>query len=208
MSSRDLLLELHQELESLVGSLPLTAHYTDIVPGEGTVGASILFIGEAPGFQETVERRPFVGRSGKLLRNTIETVGLEPNQYYITNIVKARPPENRDPLPQEIAAYKPFLDREIEILSPAVVVTLGRLSMAKFLPNVKISQVHGKLHKVLWNGKRVFVLPMYHPAAALRATRVKDAFIADFSKIQNILTWIDKQVQEDTFEESMVEALI
>lgn len=175
--------------------LPLADKEDDIVPGEGTLAAEVLLIGEAPGYNETVERRPFVGRSGKLLRKTLVEVGLQPETVYISNIVKARPPENRDPTPQEIAAYKPFLDEEIKLLKPIVIVTLGRFSMQKFLPDVKISQVHGRLHKAIWNGEKIFVLPMYHPAAALRSTTVTNAFIADFQKIQKIIDWVHNQTE-------------
>lgn len=187
------LAQLNQKLEANFANLPLVNKKEDIVPGEGQLGATIMMIGEAPGFNEAVQRRPFVGRSGQLLRQTISTVGLDLKDIYISNIVKARPPENRDPSPQEIAAFKPYLDEEIEILEPKLIVTLGRFSLNKFLPNVKISAVHGRLHKVSWNGKKIFVLPMYHPAAALRGTQVKNQFIADFAKINKILLWIDDQ---------------
>lgn len=187
------LAQLNQKLEANFSNLPLVNKKEDIVPGEGQLGATIMMIGEAPGFNEAVQRRPFVGRSGQLLRQTISAVGLDPKDIYISNIVKARPPENRDPSPQEIAAFKPYLDEEIEILEPKLIVTLGRFSLNKFLPNVKISSVHGRLHKVSWNGKKIFVLPMYHPAAALRGTQVKNQFIADFAKINKILLWIDDQ---------------
>lgn len=185
--------QLNQKLEANFANLPLVSKKEDIVPGEGKLGATIMMIGEAPGFNEAVQRRPFVGRSGQLLRQTISTVGLDLKDIYISNIVKVRPPENRDPLPQEIEAFKPYLDEEIEILEPKLIVTLGRFSLNKFLPNVKISAVHGRLHKVSWNGKKLFVLPMYHPAAALRGTQVKNQFVADFAKINKILLWIEDQ---------------
>ena len=191
------------ELEDLAGELPLTEAAKDIVPGEGSPNAEILFIGEAPGYHESVERRPFVGRSGKLLRQVISEIDLEKGQYYISNIVKARPPENRDPEPEEILAYRPFLNKEIEILAPKLVVTLGRFSMAKFLLDVKISQVHGRLHQVDWLGKRLFVLPMYHPAAALRSTKMKEAFIKDMQKIPKVLSWIKEQENVETLAESV-----
>jgi len=191
------------ELEDLAGELPLTEAARDIVPGEGSPIAEILFIGEAPGYHESIERRPFVGRSGKLLRQVISEIDLEKGQYYISNIVKARPPENRDPEPEEILAYRPFLNKEIEILAPKLVVTLGRFSMAKFLLDVKISQVHGRLHQVDWLGKRLFVLPMYHPAAALRSTKMKEAFIKDMQKIPKVLSWIKEQENVETLAESV-----
>ncbi|PIR61876.1 MAG: uracil-DNA glycosylase [Candidatus Pacebacteria bacterium CG_4_10_14_0_8_um_filter_43_12] len=193
MDSAALLKALYQELEQAVPQLPLGQTAKDIVPGEGAADAQIMFIGEAPGYHESVERRPFVGVSGKFLRKTITEVGLGSELYYISNIVKVRPPANRDPLPEEILAFKPFLDREIEALKPKLVVTLGRFSMAKFLPEVKISQVHGRIHRLRWNGKIIYVLPMFHPAAALRATRVKDQFIEDMKKLPKVLQWLKDQ---------------
>jgi uracil-DNA glycosylase family 4 len=164
-----------------------------IVPGEGSPTAKILFIGEAPGRQETIEGRPFVGRSGKLLRQVLEQMSLSAEDYYISNIVKVRPPENRDPTREEIAAFRPYLDAEIAMLQPKLIVTLGRFSMAKFLPDVKISQVHGRLHQVVWNEQNQYVLPMYHPAAALRSTKTKELFVADMQKIPKVLVWIEEQ---------------
>lgn len=198
---------LNQRLEESYRSLPLVSKKEDIVPGEGKIGATIMMIGEAPGFHESVQRRPFVGRSGQLLRKTVAEIGLATDSIYISNIVKARPPENRDPTPEEIFAYKPFLDEEIEILSPKLIVTLGRFSLNKFLPEVRISGVHGRLHKIDWNKKTRFVLPMYHPAAALRGTQIKNQFIADFAKIPKILAWIDGQAEHLAMEEEIKNAL-
>lgn len=186
---------LYAELEAKAGSLPLTTTANDIVPGEGSSESEVFLIGEAPGAKEQELRRPFVGRSGKLLRKTLEEIGLSPDQVYIGNIVKARPPENRDPSPAEIKAFKPYLDKEIEILQPLLIVTLGRFSMAKFLPEVKISQVHGRPHKVTWQERTLYVLPMYHPAAALRATKIKDSFVNDMKKIKPFIKWINEQKQ-------------
>jgi uracil-DNA glycosylase family 4 len=190
LSQAEQLAALYTQLESVATTLPLATRPHDIVPGEGAPSAEIMFIGEAPGYHESVERRPFVGRSGQLFRKVLEEVGIPQTEVYISNIVKVRPPDNRDPLPAEIAAYKPYLDQEITIIQPKVIVTLGRLSMAKFLPNVKVSQVHGRLHKVTWQGQPLFVLPMYHPAAALRAPQVKTSFIQDFKKLPKVLDWI------------------
>jgi DNA polymerase len=190
---------LYQRLESAASkkSLPLAEAATDIVPGEGPATAEVIFIGEAPGAQEAVDRRPFVGRSGKLFRKVLEEEsGIQPSQVYISNIVKVRPPDNRDPNIEELEAYKEYLDEEIKILAPKLIVTLGRFSMAKFLPSVKISQVHGRLHKVQYEGSTYYILPMYHPAAALRATKTKNAFIEDFKKIPKIIPWIKEQQQK------------
>lgn len=190
------LLNIYKQLEAdaKAGKLPLAKVSQDTIPGEGSPTAKILFVGEAPGAQEQIERQPFVGRSGKLFRKILEEEsGIKPEQTYISNIVKARPPDNRDPHVEELSAYKKYLDKEIEILQPELIVTLGRFSMAKFLPDVKISQVHGKLHKAKWEGKLNYVLPMYHPAAALRSTKTKNAFIEDIKKVVKIIPWIKEQ---------------
>lgn len=199
---------LYQQLEQEYFQLPLAESVQDIIPGEGSAQAEILFIGEAPGYHETVLRRPFVGRSGQLFRKVLtEESQIPESSVYISNIVKARPPENRDPTPEEIAAYKPYLDAEIEILEPTLIVTLGRLSMGKFLPEVKISQVHGRLHRIALSNKTMYILPMYHPAAALRSTATKTAFIADFKKIPKIIDWIQAKQKEKEIENAVIEHL-
>lgn len=186
--------KLYADLEKKAPKLPLARRAEDIVPGEGPATAEVLFIGEAPGAEEAIQRRPFVGRSGQLFRRVLNREsGINPEQVYISNIVKVRPPDNRDPNIEELAAYKPYLDAEIEILQPKLIVTLGRFSMNKFLPGAKISKIHGRLHRVSWDGKVNYVLPMYHPAAALRATRTKEAFVADFKKIPKIIPWVTEQ---------------
>jgi uracil-DNA glycosylase len=205
MSKVKQLQQLYQELENVASTLPLAESAKDIVPGEGKAEAAVLLIGEAPGFNEQQQRRPFVGRSGQLLRKTLEEVGLPPAEVYIANIVKARPPDNRDPLPAEIKAYKPYLDSEIAIIQPKLIVTLGRFSMAKFLPDAYISQVHGRLHKVTWQGKPLYVLPMYHPAAALRGNNIKASFVADMAKIPKVLAWIDQQLEAAAVEDHVRE---
>jgi len=207
MLKADDLKTLELSLEESFSTLPLAEKPEDIVHGEGNQQAEVMMIGEAPGFYEARDRRPFVGRSGQLLRKVMREVGLDPAQVFISNIVKVRPPDNRDPKPDEILAYKPFLDREIELIDPKLIVTLGRFSMAKFLPDVKISQVHGRLHKIKWNDKTLFILPMYHPAAALRATRVKDSFIKDFKKINKIIDWLEKQEEVMEFKEEIKDSL-
>ena len=199
---------LKADLEKNFQSLPLVEKPTDIIHGEGNESASVMLIGEAPGYYESVQRRPFVGRSGQLLRKVLAESGLDEKQVYISNIVKVRPPDNRDPLPEEILAFKPYLDAEIKLIKPKLIVTLGRFSMAKFLPEVKVSQVHGRLHKIRWNDQTLFILPMYHPAAALRASRVKDSFIKDFAKIVKIVDWVEKAKEEDGFSEIVKEALL
>ena len=187
------LAKIQQELELAVNSLPIATQAADLVFGEGNPNSEIVLIGEAPGYNEHVQRRPFVGRSGKLLREVLAQVGFPPESVYITNIVKARPPDNRDPSPEEILAYRPFLDQEIRVIQPKLIVTLGRFSMAKFLPDVKISQVHGRLHKINWHDQVLYILPMYHPAAALRSTKMKESFVTDFEKLSKILAWVEEQ---------------
>lgn len=199
--------KLQIELEACIEDLPLAKRAEDIVHGEGQVPAKIMMIGEAPGYNEVVQRRPFVGRSGQLLRQVMKQVKLLEDQVFISNIVKARPPDNRDPSPEEILAYKPFLDREIELVNPILMVTLGRYSMAKFLPDVFISQVHGRLHRVKWNDRWLYVLPMYHPAAGLRSTQVKESFINDFKKIQKIMEWVEHRKEIDVMKEEVAGAL-
>ncbi|MDO8752042.1 MAG: uracil-DNA glycosylase [Candidatus Wolfebacteria bacterium] len=134
--------------------------------GEGNVDSPVVFIGEAPGFHENEERRPFIGRGGQLLRKNIRAIGWKEADVYITNIVKRRPPDNRDPLPEEIEAYKPYLARQIEILAPKIIVPLGRFSMNYFLPAAKITRDQGKVFRA----GNLFIVPMLHPAAALRGT--------------------------------------
>lgn len=199
---------LYSKLESQAATLPLATEAKDIVPGEGSATAKVMFIGEAPGYNEAVQRRPFVGRSGQLFRKVLTELGMDEKDVYISNIVKVRPPENRDPTPKEIAAYKPYLNQEIEIINPNLIVTLGRLSMGKFLPDVKVSQVHGRLHKITWNGRILYVLPMYHPAAALRAPQVKEAFVSDFQKLPKLLMWIEQKIEGDTLTSDIKEVLL
>ncbi len=171
-------------------SLPLAAGNNPVF-GEGSQSASILAIGEAPGFHENQEGRPFVGRSGKLLRRLLSESGIDPESIYITNVVKHRPPENRDPTEEEIEAYRPYLDRQIELIRPKIIVTLGRFSMNKFLPRAKISMIHGQAHWLQIAGQKTMVIPMFHPAAALRGTTVMNQFKEDFVKLKNALEYFE-----------------
>ncbi|HEX7017737.1 MAG TPA: uracil-DNA glycosylase [Patescibacteria group bacterium] len=208
MDKAQALRDLYADLEKTAPSLPLATKASDIVPGEGNPDADIFFIGEAPGYHESVQRRPFVGVSGKFLRKTMTEVGLNEEDVYIGNIVKVRPPDNRDPSPAEILAYKQYLDQEIEIIEPLLIVTLGRFSMAKFLPDVKISQVHGRLHKVVWNQKALFVFPMYHPAAALRGTKMRESFATDMKKVPKVLKWVQQQQETIALESDVKDILL
>ncbi len=180
-------------------SLPLRSGATQLVFGEGNPDADIYFLGEAPGFHEDQQGRPFVGMAGKLLNQTLEEIGLKREDVYISNVVRFRPPGNRDPEPSELAAFAPYVDQEIEIVNPILIVTLGRFSMGKFIPDVRISQVHGHSRYVDLKGRKVLVLPMYHPAAALRAGEILKLFKEDFQKIPQLL----KSVQIERVEEPM-----
>jgi uracil-DNA glycosylase len=149
------------------------------VPGEGAPDSEVMFIGEGPGFFENEQGRPFVGQAGKLLDELLAKVSLVRAQVFITNVVKCRPPGNRDPLPEELAACDNYLERQIAAIDPRVIVTLGRFSMAKFLQNVKISDVHGQSCWV----KGKLIVPMYHPAAALHQPTLKPALFKDFERL-------------------------
>ncbi len=208
MSKADQLSKVYEQLEKDLPKLPLGNIGENTVPGNGDPDSEIMFIGEAPGYYESVERKPFVGRSGQLFVNTSAELGYPREKVYITNIVKIRPPENRDPLPAEIAAFRTYLDQEIDIIKPKLIVTLGRFSMQKFLPEVKISQVHGRLHKVMWKKQTQYVLPMYHPAAALRNPQTKASFVSDFQKIPKIIEWLHNKSEGDSLEASIKEALL
>lgn len=153
------------------------------VPGEGPENATIMFIGEAPGYHENEQGRPFVGNAGHFLDQLLASIGLKRTDVYITNIVKCRPPQNRDPMPDEIAACAPYLDRQIALIKPKMIVTLGRYSMAKFFPGESISKIHGQPRKR--NG--IIYFPMYHPAAALHQPSLRSAVEADMLKIPQIL---------------------
>ena len=175
------LAELEKEIKS-DQSLPLFGQ-ANLVFGEGNPEAEVLFIGEAPGFHEDRLSRPFVGRAGQLLDKLLAMISWPRESVYITNIVKRRPPENRDPLPEEISAYKPYLDRQIKIINPKIIAALGRFAMNYFLPDAKISKDHG----VAQYAGDCLILPLYHPAAALRSTQVLKDLEADFKKLPEIL---------------------
>ncbi len=157
----------------------LSASRKKAVPGEGPAHAEMMLIGEGPGFYENQEGRPFVGTSGQYLDELLQKAGVARKDVFITNVVKCRPPGNRDPLPEELAACNSYLERQIEAIDPLIIVTLGRYSMAKFLPNVKISAIHGR---PAWIGKRL-VIPMFHPAAALHQPSLKASLERDFARL-------------------------
>jgi len=152
---------------------------TNAVPGSGSSKAEILIIGEGPGFNEDQQGLPFVGRSGKLLDELLAAVPMSRDDIFITNVVKCRPPDNRDPLPEEVAACRAYLERQLELINPKVIVTLGRVSMLRYYPQGKISEDHGKILE--WEGRILF--PLYHPAAGLRNPEIKQELQKDVLKL-------------------------
>lgn len=167
--------------------LPLKSVATNDVPGEGKADADILFVGEGPGKDEDEQGRPFVGAAGKFLNELIESIGYRREDVYIANIIKHRAPGNRDPLPPEIEAYVPWLDEQVKIIEPKLIVTLGRYSLAHFLgDNLSISKIHGQPKR---RGGRV-IMPMYHPAAALYRGDLRPILLADFARIPKVLELI------------------
>lgn len=168
-------------------SLPLRKNATRLVFGVGNPDSIVLFVGEGPGYWEDLKGEPFVGNAGKLLDQLLQSIELPRLDVYITNVVHHRPPENRDPEPGEIAAYASYLDQIIEIIKPKLIVTLGRFSMGKFLPGVKITAIHGKAQSVNFKDRELTIIPMYHPAAALRSLEVMRQIREDFLQIPSIL---------------------
>lgn len=158
---------------------PLYQGTTNAVPGEGPVTAEIMMIGEGPGFHEDQQGRPFVGASGKFLDELLAHINLKRSDIYITNVVKHRPPNNRDPLPQEMEACKDWLDQQIALIQPKVIVTISRFAMARWFPNAKITAIHGQAKRF----GNVMVVPMFHPAAALRNVNLIPVLKADFEKL-------------------------
>lgn len=186
-------------------SLPLKKGATNLVFGVGNPETKILFIGEGPGYWEDQKAEPFVGNAGKLLDKALQSIKLPREEVYITNVVHHRPPENRDPEPSELTAYGKYLDGIIKIIDPKLIVTLGRFSMGKFLPNVKISAVHGRTFVVQFNGKDLTIIPMFHPAAALRAGAVMTMFKEDFSNLPEIIKATEKLKDEKTEKSEQLE---
>lgn len=193
MSKKEELEQLEKKMQA-DNSLPLKKGTARLVFGAGNPETKILFIGEGPGYWEDRKGEPFVGNAGALLNQLLQLIKLTRNDVFITNVVHHRPPNNRDPMPSEIEAYQPYLDRIVEIVNPKVIVTLGRFSMGKFLPGNFISSVHGKVFKVHWNGREITVVPMYHPAAGLRRVDVKEQLKVDFQKLPEIVKEASKPV--------------
>lgn len=172
---------------------------TQLVFGDGNADADIVFIGEAPGKNEDLTGKPFVGAAGKFLDEMLAGVGLSRKDVYITNIVKYRPPDNRDPLPAEKKAFLPYLQAQLEIIQPKLVVTLGRHSTNCFLPDLQISKIHGEAKRIKISMKQsndvltIVIMPLFHPAAALYNGSMRQTLIDDFAGIPRILTQIDNK---------------
>lgn len=158
-----------------------------LVMGDGDVDADIVFIGEAPGKKEDEQGVPFIGAAGKFLNDMLAQAGMERSDVYITNIVKYRPPNNRDPRPDEKKAFWPYLLQQLDIIQPKVVITLGRHSMEYFLPDAKIGDVHGQPHAIAIDGFKGTIIPLYHPAAALYNGGLRQTLIDDFLKVPDII---------------------
>lgn len=184
---------------------PLSKTRTHAVPGEGNANAPIMLIGEGPGYNEDKLGRPFVGAAGKFLDELLANAGMKREDVFITNVVKCRPPQNRDPLPEEIRACSGYLQRQIRLIRPTVVATLGRHSMAAYFPSERISRIHGQPRNV----DGLTVVPLFHPAAALHQPALKAAELEDFSHLPEILrqaarpvlTEPDQQAREPKHEE-------
>lgn len=182
MSAEETIAQIAKEVSACI-KCPLHEGRKKSVPGEGPANAEIMFIGEGPGFHENEQGRPFVGAAGKFLDQLLAQAGVTRADVWIGNVVKCRPPGNRDPLPEELAACDTYLEAQIKAINPSIIVTLGRFSMGKFFSGVKISAIHGQMRKV----DDRFVIPMFHPAAALHQAALKPAILGDFAKLPELL---------------------
>jgi len=194
------LTDLYQKIKVCQNCI-LSQGRTHAVPGEGPEDADIMFIGEGPGFHEDRQGRPFVGAAGNYLNELLEKIGLSREQVYITNVVKCRPPGNRDPQPEEIEACRSYLDTQIEEIRPRFIVTLGRFSMQRYFPGASISRIHGQPKRV----GNVIYYPMFHPAAALHQPRWRSLVEEDMLKIPDLLAKLD-DLEEDEEEAKVPQA--
>ncbi len=185
------LLELYEEIKHCQ-KCQIAQDRTKAVPGEGAEDADIMFIGEAPGWHEDQQGRPFVGPAGQFLDELLTLINLKREKVYITNVIKTRPPVNRDPLPQEILDCRPWLNRQIKLISPRMIVTLGRYSMALFFPGKSISRIHGTAQK----RDGIIYYAMYHPAAALHQQSLRETIKADMLKIPHLLAQTESMPEE------------
>ena len=178
MDAEEALAQVTQEV-SVCTRCELHRTRKNAVSGEGPANAEIMLIGEGPGFHENEQGRPFVGAAGQFLDELLAQARLKREDVWIGNVVKCRPPGNRDPQPEELISCDEYLERQIRAINPKIIITLGRFSMGKFIPSVKISTAHGQMRKV---GSR-FIIPMYHPAAALHQPKWRPQIVADFAKL-------------------------
>jgi uracil-DNA glycosylase family 4 len=186
------LTELYQQI-ALCHKCDIARLRTKVVPGEGAEDADILFIGEAPGWHEDQQGRPFVGQAGQYLDRLLLSINLNRQQVYIANVIKCRPPDNRDPLPTEIQNCRDWLDKQIEIIKPKMIVTLGRYSMARYFPGKSISKIHGTAVK----RDGIIYFAMYHPAAALHQQSLRIQIEADMQKIPKLMAEINQVKEEE-----------
>ena len=182
MSAEEILAQVAKEV-SVCQKCALYHSRKKSVPGEGPANAEIMFIGEGPGFHENEQGRPFVGAAGQFLDELLAQAGLKRSEVWIGNVVKCRPPGNRDPLPEELEACNEYQERQIAAINPKIIITLGRFSMAKYMPGAKISSVHGQMRRM---GDR-FVIAMFHPAAALHQAALRPAILKDFAQLPSML---------------------
>lgn len=175
--------ELCQQIAACTRCPALVNNRTQVVPGDGAENAELMFIGEAPGYHEDQQGRPFVGQAGQYLNQLMASINLRREQVYITNVIKCRPPNNRDPLPTEIQNCYPWLQRQLEIICPKIIITLGRYSVARFFPGKSISKIHGTAQKQ----DNIIYFAMYHPAAALHQQSLRPAIEADIAKLPALL---------------------
>lgn len=187
----DVTLERVHELVRVCPKCELSKTRTKAVPGEGPQNARIMFIGEGPGYYEDQQGRPFVGAAGHLLSDLLQLINIPRSEVFITNIVKCRPPNNRDPRPEEIEACAPYLDKQVELISPRVVVTLGRYCMTRFFPGCSISRIHGTARQ----GDGVIYVAMYHPAAALHQQKLRQTLENDFLKLPGFVAEAEKMAR-------------
>ena len=185
-----------EDLEKQIKSCEFCALYRkriQAVSGVGNPQAKIMFVGEGPGEKEDMEGKPFVGQAGQFLDEMLAVANLKREDAYITNIIKCRPPGNRDPKEEEIKACQPYLEKQIELIRPEVIITLGRHALAWFIPDRKISQVHGQLKRMVREetGETRLVFPLYHPAAALYHESMKNVLMSDFKRIPKVLEKIE-----------------
>ena len=192
MQPASLLQEIAEEIRGCT-RCPLARARTQTVPGEGNPISDVLLVGEGPGAREDATGRPFVGPAGQLLEELLASIGWERRDVFIANIVKCRPPGNRDPDPEEVAACRPFLERQEGALDPALIVTLGRHSLQRYLPGARISSVHGQLRRQ--GGRHVF--PMYHPAAALHQSSLRETLFRDVRSLPAALLAAREALEEE-----------